>query len=267
MTAQIEMLAGLAQELKVAERDQVALGHILKARARDYVGRAALLSGSGESLDKVKCAAVYARLLKRAEDPVFTNRVCRIIDPWQACAEEQNRLKREIGKVVKTMPIWTQWGVNQVGISESGLGKLLGHCPGDFNNGLSDFANPGKLWKWFGLHVNENGQAPRPTRGMKLGFSPYRLGVAFVVDKGLLMNGIRENEAGVKVPVTTWGELYYKRKDFEIQKAHVRGLEVVPAKKNMDLKKFMSEGHVHKCAMRFVTKRFFRDLWKAWRTV
>jgi hypothetical protein len=267
---ELRKLAELGKELRVAERDQVALGHILKARVRDYVGHDALCTGEGEKLNETKCVAAYKYYLLDAKDPVFTNRVCRLVDPWQMCAEEQNRLKKEMGKIVRTMPIWKNWGKDQVGLADSGLGKILANCSGDTFNGPGDFPNPGKLWKFFGLHVLENGTAPRPTRGQCLGFSTYRAGVAYIAGNCLLRAGRRTNkETDEKEDISSWGELYTKRKEVEIQKCGIAGLEIIPGdiwKKKVDKTGFISVGQVHNRAMRYVTKRLFRELWKAWRT-
>ena len=60
---------------------------------------------------------------------------------------------------------------------------------------------------------------------------------------------------------------YLERKTYEILKAQQAGLMVAPAAKIPGARaaEFMSEGHVHNRARRYMEKRLLLHLWKAWR--
>lgn len=70
------------------------------------------------------------------------------------------------------------------------------------------FANPAKVWKWFGLDVR-NGNAPKSERGKKLGFNPFNRAVAIY----RMAEPIRKRTPGT-------GCVY--REMYDARKAHTR---------------------------------------------
>lgn len=266
----VALLAELGRDHRACIREQVAFTNMLKARARDYVGREALLAESdgSEKLSRVKCEAAYKRLLVKQEDPVFLVRVARLLEPRNAAAADQDRLAREMGRAAKKLPVWA-FAESVRGLGAPMLGKLVAEAPGWETRGFLDFAGPMKLWKWFGLHVVD-GAAPRRTVGQVLGYSPYRRSVAWQMGDSLLRANLRKNkETGVTSAIGPWGELYLKQKDRERQKAGLKGLEILPAAKikklHLNDDAAISEGRIHLQAKRWVEKRLLRELWRAWR--
>lgn len=60
---------------------------------------------------------------------------------------------------------------------------------------------------------------------------------------------------------------YDRRKDYERERAKARGLTVAPSAKIPAKRaaEFMSDGHVHRRAQRYMETRFLMALWKAWK--
>ncbi len=252
----IDQLIELGREHKTAVREQTTLTNMLKARVREYVGYDALKSGTGESISKMKAAAAYKRLLTDKEDPLFLNRVSRIMAPRDKCKTDQNNLAKAMGKLAMQLPVW-EWAEQQKGFGAPMLGKFIAEAGRD----LGMYGTPAKLFKRFGEHVVD-GKAPKAQKGVPLGFSKYRRSVSFQLGDALLKAG-GSTEKGTATP---WRKLYEHRKQFEIDRAVANGLKVVPAAKINDKNRegCMSEGHVHNRAMRYMRKKFIESLWQEW---
>ena len=252
----IDQIVELGREHRTAIREQTTLNNMLKARVREYIGFEALKADDGEKLDLRKAGAAYKRLLVEKQDPLFLNRVRRILTPFEEAKAEQAKLARDMGKLAMTLPIWP-WVEQQRGCGAPMLGKLVAEAGYDLNR----YETPAKLWKRFGEHVVD-GKAPKAKRGEKLGFSPYRRSVSYQLGDGMIKAGGTVE----KDNLSPWKTVYEHRKQYEITRAEANGLTVVPAakitKKNAD--KHMSEGHVHNRAMRYMRKKFLEALWQEW---
>lgn len=154
--------------------------------------------------------------------------------------------ERHMKQLVKELPVYA-WAEGIKGLGTVSLGQLIGEA-GD----LSNFANPAKLWKWFGVHAG----AERRTRGQQLGHSPQRRSILWRIGDSACVKA--------KGP---YRAIYDARKARELEKAHEEGLTVVPAAKIPKGKQdeYRSEGHVHLRAKRYAEKRLLTDLWKAWK--
>ena len=163
---------------------------------------------------------------------------------------------------------------NAKGFGLVGLMQIIGEA-GD----LSNYSNPGKLWKRFGL-APYGGKAGSTWRAVKtgglkaeewtmLGYSLKRRSTMFVIADSLIK---------AKGP---YRDLYLTRLAVEHGKAVAEGLipassTAVTVKSWADrglptLKKVTKVGpdhrsadHMNKRAMRYVGKRLLRDLWRAW---
>jgi hypothetical protein len=64
-----------------------------------------------------------------------------------------------------------------------------------------------------------------------------------------------------------YADIYRARKEVECERAAERGLLIAPSakipKKQAD--KYISDGHIHRRAQRYMEKKLLRDLWNAWR--
>lgn len=271
----IDQIVELGREHRTAIREQTTLSNMLKARVREYVGFDALRADNGEKLDFRKAGAAYKRLITEKQDPLFLNRVRRIMVPCEEAKIEQGILAKRMGYyliggkhkmkvndvMVETdygpgLPIWA-WGKNQRGCGAPMLAKIIAEAGRD----LSDYETPAKLWKRFGEHV-VNGQAPRARRGEKLGFSPYRRSVSFQLGDSMIKAGGTMEKGNL----SPWKAVYEHRKRYEVTRAEANGLTVVPTAKitKKNASQHMSEGHVHNRAMRYMRKKFLEALWQEW---
>lgn len=156
---------------------------------------------------------------------------------------------KELLTATKMLPV-AKWVVSVKGFGMSSLAAIVGEA-GD----IGGYSNPAKLWKRFSLHV-VNGAASKRVKGdNSQGFVSRRRAEAHVVGDNLLRAG------------GPMADLYRTRKAFEIEKLAAVGIGVKPAARIAvkDRDKFMSDGQVHKRALRYVEKRLLLELWRAWR--
>jgi len=163
---------------------------------------------------------------------------------------------RDMDRLARTLPAWPWFAENVFKLSAVSLAVIVGEA-GD----LSRYANPGKLWKRMGValvgDVRQGGLAKNAAKAEWIahGYSRQRrsrlwnIGDSLVKKQGYLR------------------EVYLARKAYERVKAEARGLTVAPAAKIPAKRaaEFMSDGHVHRRAQRYMEKRMLRDLWSAWR--
>jgi hypothetical protein len=157
--------------------------------------------------------------------------------------------QKELVTAAKMLPV-ANWVVGIKGFGMPSLAAIVGEA-GD----IGGYANPAKLWKRFSLHVID-GKASRRVRGDdSQGFVSRRRAEAHVVGDNLLRAG------------GPLADLYRTRKAYEIEKLAAVGIGVKPAARiaAKDRDKFMSDGQVHKRALRYVEKRLLLELWRAWR--
>lgn len=167
----------------------------------------------------------------------------------EGAAEKMDELGR-------SLPIWSWFSDSVFKSSAVSLAVILAET-GD----LSCYAGPAKLWKRMGLAVmNGTRQGGlRKTAGaqewIEHGYSARRRAIMFVIGDVLVKQ---------KGP---YRDLYLQRKEIERAKAQSAGLTIAPAAKIPEKRKheFMSDGHIHRRAQRYMEKRLLRDLWQAWR--
>lgn len=163
---------------------------------------------------------------------------------------------KEMERLAKSLPVWPMFGEPIKGFGARSLAVIVGEA-GD----LSLYSNPAKLWKRMGLAVmNGTRQGGlRKSAGadewIAHGYNAKRRSFMFVIGDVLVKNQSK------------YRDLYLARKDIERAKAAERGLIVAPAAKIPAKRKdeFMSDGHIHRRAQRYMEKRLLRDLWSAWR--
>ena len=163
---------------------------------------------------------------------------------------------KEMERLGKSLPVWGAFGEEIKGFGARSLSVIIGEA-GD----LSLYANPAKLWKRMGLAVMDGVRQGglRKTAGAEAwiahGYNAKRRSFMFVIGDVLVKNQNR------------YRDLYLQRKDIERAKAAERGLTVAPAAKIPAKRKdeFMSDGHVHRRAQRYMEKRLLKELWQAWR--
>lgn len=165
------------------------------------------------------------------------------------------------------------------GFSYGGLSMIIGEA-GD----LSNYANPGKLWKRMGLAPFTKGDQVKCGKTWRtgggltsddwtaFGYSPRRRSVMFQIADSMMKHQIRadKDEDGNKLETSSatgyYGEVYLARKQYLIERNKGEGLTVRPAgkinKKNESTS--VSLGKIHHQAKQFTEKRLLLKLWKAW---
>lgn len=169
-----------------------------------------------------------------------------------AMAAEKD-IEKEMLKVAKELSFHDWWN-SQRGLATKSLARIIGEA-GD----VSRFQKPSALWKWFGLHVNEKGSAPKPTAGQFLGYSLERRSVAWQ-----LMISIRMQTADSNC---FWWHLMDMRKRYERARAEESGLKVVEGAQYKKLPKeakagCITKGHIRDKAERYVQKQIIKMLWE-----
>ena len=124
---------------------------------------------------------------------------------------------------------------------------------------IGGYASPAKLWKRMGLAVI-NGKSQRKTKNAEeaelMGYAPRRRSEMFVIGDSFVKTG------------GPFGDLYRRRKEYEIATQTAKGIQIIPGAKYARLKDktgFMSAMRIHRRAQRYAEKRLLRDLWRAWR--
>lgn len=150
-------------------------------------------------------------------------------------AADRKPLERRLERLARDLAVWP-WAEALRGLGPLSLAQIVGEA-GD----LSNYANPGKLWKRMGLGLVD-GERQRKVSGdaelaIRHAYSPSRRSVMWIVGDNLIRAANAE-----------YGALYRERKAYEL--ARNPEMPLIAA---------------HKRAHRYMEKRLLRNLWKAWR--
>lgn len=173
-----------------------------------------------------------------------------------AFIEQEDLLTWKLEYVAEKLPVWSAWGKDVRGLGVRSLGVIVGEA-GD----LSNYDDHSKLWKRMGVAVMDGvrqGNLPKTAHRDEWeahGYSPKRRSHMYTIGDCLVKNG------------TIYRQIYLTRKEYERQSATEAGMIIVPAAKipKNDKDAYVSDGHIHKRAQRYMEKKLLRDLWKAWR--
>lgn len=165
---------------------------------------------------------------------------------------------KEMERLAKLLPVWAEFAEPVRGFGARSLAVIIGET-GD----LSNYASHSKVWKRMGVAVMDGvrqgglRKASNKEDWIAHGYSPLRRSRMFVIGDAL----IKSNGDG------KYRQCYLARKEYERARAQAIGLIVAPAAKIPAKRKneFMSDGHIHHRAQRYMEKRLLRDLWQAWR--
>lgn len=189
--------------------------HKLKcARCKDLAN--GWFAGKGEPM-QVAVATLHNSFLLRAQEPVTAFR---------------RQTEKQMTAIAKASPL-ASFVERTLGFGYLGCAQVLAEA-GD----LSDYANPAKLWKRFGLAVIDGGAQRRVAGEAALvhGFAPKRRAVMFCIGDALIK---KRGE---------YREVYDARKAYEIE-THP---ELPPIRH-------------HRRAQRYMEKRLLREIWREWR--
>jgi hypothetical protein len=168
----------------------------------------------------------------------------------------EKQATKAMEKLAKATPVWQEWGQHVKGFGPVSLAVIIGEA-GD----LSNYPKKGHLWKRLGLAlvdgVRQGGLSKGASKDAWIahGYNATRRSQVYVIGDVMVKVGDH------------YRKLYLARKEYERIKAELAGLTVAPSAKIPKGKaaEYMSDGHIHKRAQRYMEKILLRDLWGAWR--
>lgn len=176
----------------------------------------------------------------------IANRMARL-----GLEEESKRIAKDMVSEIKSLPAHA-WQQSIDGFGDMSFARIVGEC-GD----LSQYSNPGKLWKRMGLAPDSAYEMVTKAGKAAIAKPKRRRAVMWNIGQCLVKNS--------KGP---YRQVYLYRKQYEAEKAKAEGKEVVSATdlpKGYDKTKFMTLKHIDNRAQRYMEKRLLRDLWIQWR--
>lgn len=165
-------------------------------------------------------------------------------------------IEQKMEKWAKKLPVWA-WVKDVKGFGALGLAVVVGEA-GD----LSNYANPGKLWKRMGL-APLRGKAAKTWRqegGLTsedwiwFGYKPARRSEMWNRAPPIVYAQISRvkdadgEDTGERISTGPYGKVYLDRKKYEL-----------------DRDPEMSKMYAHNRAARYMEKRLLKHLWQAWR--
>jgi hypothetical protein len=164
-------------------------------------------------------------------------------------------IERQMEKLAKKLPVWS-WASEVKGFGPLSLAVIIAET-GD----LSNYSNPGKVWKRMGV-APYKGKAAKTWRSsggltaqewVDFGYKPARRSELYQRQDPLLKHQIRKvkdeegNDTGERI-AGPYGKVYLDRKKYEL-----------------DRDPNMSKMWAHNRAARYMEKRLLKHLWQAWR--
>lgn len=160
--------------------------------------------------------------------------------------DTRDYFEKQMETEVKKLPI-TKWWIKEKGRSYIGLAVIIGEA-GD----LTDYANPAKLWKRFGVAVIDGvRQGGLPSNApkelwIKHGYNPRRRAALWTIGDSLM----KTNGSSGR-----YKKVYDNRKEYMTKKLLAKHLEAGKSRKSY------KPGHAHNDALRYMQKRLLRDVW------
>lgn len=206
--------------------------------------------------DKLQGQRLYAAVVKdgeyeRHKIAIAASAALPLFISRDVIHTERMKPEKRLAKLAQRLPVWS-WVEPIRGFGALGLAQIVGET-----GNLSNYANPGKLWKRMGVAVIEGARQRRVAGAAALehGYSPRRRAVLFCIGDSIVRTG------------GPYRKVYDEMKELELRQAAEAGLTVLPAAKipKGDSDHYRSEGHVHNRARRKMEKRLLLDLWREWR--
>lgn len=187
--------------------------------------------------DKKEADKLYASMGNGMEHPLAMTAAAVSAPFIQARAlicSERKSVEKQMEKAAKELPI-AQWINDLPGVGMGSLAALVGEC-----GNLSSYPTISKLWKRLGLGLVGDIRQQRKSGadGILHGYNPSRRSVSWNVASALF-----KRQSQIDGP---YRKVYDARKEYETPRVETKA-------------------HAHNRAMRYMEKRFIRDLWRAWR--
>lgn len=234
------------------QRAWIALNNQIKSYCRRAAG-VLIVKGKPDKGGLARAAAIYDAIM--ADNP-GTWHARAYLTPWLV---SRDVFKDIIAATEKGLAPWVArtpaaaWGEATRGVGNVMLAGLIGEA-GD----IGAYRNPSCLWKRFGLAVIDGERQRKvlatkldPEKPLRMGYSPSRHAVAWNLGACIFKSQsarIDKETGEVKREAGAYRILYDERKAYELARAPE-----------------MKAGHAHNRALRYMTKRALRDLWRAWR--
>ena len=194
-------------------------------------------AGNGESKK-------YKKIMKDFGDLIlFRKRDLEGLDEYRTLVENQ------MIAYTKKLPVCEWWNAEK-GRSFIGLALIVGEA-----GNLSNYANPAKLWKRFGVAVingiRQGGLSKNATaeQWIEHGYNKKRRSVLWTIGDSLIKTNGKTGK---------YKRIYDERKKFEMKR--LKKEWVADGNKAKNFKPL----HAHRCAQRFMGKRLLKDLWNEW---
>ncbi len=238
---------------------------VMEQRKRMHLALTAFLRmslGWRMELPEAERRAIAARALEMAEGVEEDHPLHGVVAASLAARAPFDQLEKnatkQMEKLAKQLPVWTAWGEGVRAFGARSLAVIVGEA-GD----LSNYATHSKLWKRMGLAVMDGvrqgglKKTASADAWIAHGYNGKRRSQMFVIGDCLVKQGER------------YREIYLARKEYERERATAAGLIVAPSAKIPKGKEvlYMSDGHVHKRAQRFMEKMLLKHLHQEWRKV
>ncbi|MER9875610.1 hypothetical protein [Mesorhizobium sp. M0195] len=164
--------------------------------------------------------------------------------------------KKEMARLASQLPAWAAFGEGVKGFGAASLAAIVGEA-----GNLSAYPKKGHLWKRMGVGLVDGvrqGDLPRTASKaawIAHGYNRQRRSAMWNIGDAMIKTG------------EAYREVYLARKAFEQAKATEAGLIVAPSAKIPAKRaaEFISDGHIHRRAQRYMEKRLLRDLLQAWK--
>lgn len=258
----IATLTELQATRRACIKAQIRLTNAAGAFVRRWLGWSADLPEKDAAAIKKRATAAVAAI-EAGKTPDLPSDVAGIVVPFVEAAIDGRQpfdtmraeAEKRMEALAKSLPVWP-WVQGVKGFGAKGLAVIIGET-GD----LSNYANPGKVWKRLGLAPYDGcagstwgreSQRPRSLakdEWIALGYRPTRRAEVFaMVDDMLLRHQWRAEKDGIPAhPIGPYGKVYGARR------AHT-------AVTHPD----WTPGHAKADATRYMAKRLIRDLWCVW---
>ena len=219
------------------------------------VGYNANMDEAGRKKTWVKAEKIHTAIIKDKEPPdvVIAEAVRPLCEIFMESTAKLNAKRKDIEKMqeieVKKLPACETWCAVK-GRAAGGLACIIGEA-GD----LSDYENPAKLWKRFGLAVLEGVRQGGLKNGSSKeawiahGYCKRRRSVMWTIGHSLIMCGGKDGK---------YYKIFADRKarDFEILKERWIAAGKDPEK--------YGPGHADACGQRYMEKELLKELWNEW---
>jgi len=182
------------------------------------------------------------------------------VQGWLLENLEKEGLK-EINRLLKKWPIYTDWLKAQKGVGPTMAGVLLAEID------IRRCETPSALWAYCGLAV-KNGEAQRRKKGEKCGYNPWL--------KSKVVKVLAESFIKSKSPWRDYYDSYKHRKQHTLVKVcmacngegKIKGETCGNCEgRGGQCPWGRSDAHRHMASLRYMAKMFLLEFWKQWRTM